>query len=323
MFQRPAIPANSHPVETDKTLVPTPQIALFLETLNGWTRGRKTGGMLYGVPRVGKDRGVNYTLKAKQAEPDEFLYEYATMRGLSSSTEKTFWAHMLEKTMYAVDYKDTSPQMWRQLNMHLAAKVINAEKRGLVLFINEAQKLNEFQFDMLHDLHNALSEEQGIYACFIMVGQPSLVEKRNGFIGAKTEIVGRFMTFDFQMRGVQNEAELSVILKGYDKPPVDHLNTGGWPYSKYYFPENFLGKWRLEHEAKNLWRAFELVHEEERLPQKLEPRLQDVIHAVNGAFMDYSNEDGAFFEFNLAIWKQAITDSGYASSRNYINANQN
>lgn len=320
MIERPSIPANLHPVETDKTLVPTPQIALFLETLNKWTKRRKTGGMLYGVPRVGKDRAINYIIKAKQAEPDDFLYEHATMRGLSSYGEKPFWTHLLEKSMYAIDDKDTSSQMWRQLSTHLASKVINADKKGLVLFVNEAQKLNEFQFDMLHDLHNALGDDQGIYACFIIAGQPSLVEKRNGFIHEKTELVGRLMTLDFEMRGVQNEAELSVVLQGYDKPPVDQLNTGGWPYSKYFFPENFNAEWRLEHEAKNLWRAFELVHEEERIPKKLEPRLQDVIHTINGAFMDYSIEDGAFFDFNLAIWKQAIRDSGYASSRNYIQA---
>lgn len=322
MIERPAIPANSHPVETDKTLVATPQIALFIETLNKWTKRRKTGGMLFGVPRVGKDRAITYTLKAKQAEPDDFLYIYATMRGLSSSAEKPFWAHILENTMYAVDYNDSAPQLWRQLYLYLTSKVLNAGKKGLVLFINEAQKLNEFQFDMLHDLHNELIDRQGIYACFVIVGQPSLVEKRNSFTLEKTELIGRFMTLDFEMRGVQSEAELSVVLQGYDKPPVDQLNTGGWPYSKYYFPENFDADWRLEHEAKNLWRAFELVHEEERLPLKFEPRLQDVIHAVNGAFMDYSKEDGSFYKFNLAVWKQAILDSGYASSRNYIDVSK-
>lgn len=318
MTSRPTIPEHSHPVENDKTLVSTPQIARFLKKLNGWTKRRLTGGLVYGESRVGKDRGISYIIKIKTSEPDDFIYEYATMRGLSSSTEKPFWAHLLEKTMYALDHNNTASQMWRQLCIHLASKVINAEKSGLVLFINDSQKLKESQFEMLHDLHSALVEDHEIYACFVIVGQPTLLEKRNGFVFEKPEIIGRFMTQEFEMRGVQNEAELAIVLNGYDKIPQDTLNTGGWPYSKYYFPENYLGDWRLEHEAKNLWRAFELVHKEERIPKVLEPRLQDVIHAVNGAFIDYSKEDGSFFEFNLAIWKKAIIDAGYASIGNYL-----
>lgn len=314
MSNRPDVPEETHPVECNKLLLLTPAINGLIKELKRWLRGRLPGGMVYGVPRVGKTWAIKYIKKLAMG----YTCLSVTMRDLNSNTPKAFCQHFLKQLNMSVDPRDTTEALWTQLTTHLASEALHADKKGVLLLINDAQKMSDEKFRWLHDLHNAL-DDQNLYACFVLVGQEAqLVEWCNSFVASgMAEIVGRFMSMRFKMHGIRSQEELAFVMEGYDDKS-EYPKGSGCPYARYYFPQKYDDGWRLQHEAPLLWQAFELVRQEERVAQKLEIPLHYIVHSINNGLIDHSRPDGSHFEFNLAIWKNAVKNSGYAGVNTYI-----
>ncbi|WP_029918481.1 ATP-binding protein [Pelobacter seleniigenes] len=312
----PHIPPGTHPVERNQVLLLTPAINGLLNTLKIWLEGRLPGGLIYGVPRVGKTRAIRYLIRENELYSEFVPYISVTMRKIEPSTPRAFWAHLASQLKYPIE-KGTTQNLWERVYLKLTETALNDNKDGLVLFINDAQKLTEHQYELLHDLHNIL-DDQNIYACFVLVGQTQLLNIRNGFKAVgMSEIVGRFMSVDYCMRGITNLEELSFVLEGYDENS-EFPKESKCSYSQYFFPEIYQCGWRLANEASILWQAFERVHQESRMACKLEIPLQYVVHAINYGLCRNSCRDSSFPGFSLALWKQAILNAGYASAGSFL-----
>ena len=66
------------------------------------------------------------------------------------------------------------------------------------------------------DLYNDL-DHYGITLTTILVGQKELVHQRSAFIsGEKFQIVGHFMSQEYQFKGITSLNDLKICLMGYD-----------------------------------------------------------------------------------------------------------
>lgn len=116
-------------------------------------------------------------------------------------------------------------------------------------FIDDAQRLVEIHYDWLMDLYNDL-DHYGITLTTILVGQKELVHQRSAFIsGDKFQIVGRFMSHEYQFKGIENLNNLRICLTGYDDY-CEYPTNSNWSFTKYFFSESFTRGYRLHHSAE-------------------------------------------------------------------------
>jgi hypothetical protein len=306
-------------VSTQRIVLLTPAINGLLITLNEWIEGHLPGALVYGVPRVGKTKAIKYLLKEIMQHPEAPPYVSLTMRKIEPSTPRAFWSNILSQLPYPTDNgKGTTADYWQRVLLKLTEISLIDDKKSLVLFINDAQKLDEYQYELLHDLHNAL-DDQDIYTLFVLVGQTQLLEKRDIFkTDNRSEIVGRFMSVDYCMHGIASVDELSFVLEGYDELSA-YPKGSKCSYARYFFPEIYQAGWRLAHEAQILWQAFDMIHKEFRIVGTLEVPLQYIFHTINNGLCSNSCKDFSFAGFSLALWKQSILKTGFASAGNYLN----
>ncbi len=66
---RPYVPKGSHPVENGRYLIATNEIDRLFESICQWIDNRAPGAIVYGRPRLGKSKAIDYIMKIL---PDEY-----------------------------------------------------------------------------------------------------------------------------------------------------------------------------------------------------------------------------------------------------------
>lgn len=98
----------------------------------------------------------------------------------------------------------------------------------LVVFGDEAQKLEIEEYEWLREVHDEL-EKNGFRMVTFLIGQPQLKNRKTSLKQAgQTQIVGRFMIDDIEFHGIRSAEEGATCLLGY--PTKNALK--GW-YREY------------------------------------------------------------------------------------------
>lgn len=183
--------------------------------------------------------------------------------------------------------------------------------RTVILFIDEAQQLNELEYQWLQNISNELDAAGGRLFC-LLVGQHELSSKRDGLmLEGYEQIVGRFMTEEWSFRGLNSQAELKTVLAGYDNAIYPSERKGGKPFLSYFVPVAFSAGWHLTELATPLWNIYE--ERWRALGAKGEPEIP--MHYVNSTIISLLNtasrKDGLLLEISNKAIGKAVEGSGF------------
>ncbi|UUZ76051.1 hypothetical protein LP414_32325 [Polaromonas sp. P1(28)-13] len=127
----------------------------------------------------------------------------------------------------------------------------------LVVFADEAQKLEIEEYEWLREVHDEL-ERNGYRMVTFLIGQPQLKNVKSALKESRqTQIVGRFMIDDIEFHGVRTAEEAASCLLGYDTACYPNEQ---WPFTRFFLPQAWSQGLRLVNEAAALWYEFDDAH---------------------------------------------------------------
>ncbi|MHA4069065.1 AAA family ATPase [Bacillus cereus] len=314
---RPFIPKGTHPVETGKYLISTNEIDRMYQTVLQWIENRMPGAIIYGRPRLGKTRAITYLMNCLPQDFGKNMPIYhVRCRRYKQPNENSFFEDLLLAVGHSSAIQGKANVKRMRLLRFLVERADSSSINKVVFFIDDAQRLVEMHYDWLMDLFNEL-EQYGITLTTILVGQKELVYQRSAFIsGEKFQIVGRFMSQEYQFKGIKTLTDLKICLTGYDdycEYPIDSK----WSFTRYFFTDSFIRGYRLHHSAEELYQVFIDLRREHGLSQKVEIPMQYITLTIEYALKKFGSNGLDLTRIEKVQWEESIKNSGYIQSELY------
>lgn len=313
-YVRPNIERNDHPIFSEEYSICTNSTYKILQAILGWIEMRQPGGMVYGTPRIGKSKSIEFISKHLETLYDNTLPVYIfECYSHKQSNENMFYQELLDTLNHAYADKGNSCQKRSRLRDYFLSIATKNKHRRLVLLFDEAQNYDEHQYKWLINIFNDLRRKR-VRPTFIMVGQTELHGLRNVFVKHHKQIVGRFMLNVHKVRGITGPGDIEVCLRAYD----DNKNTeypagSGCSFTEFFFPVAYRHGWRLQNQTETVWKAFCDIKQKYKLPNS-EISMNFLFSALVYVLNKYENLIDIEPHLSLNIWKQAIEESGYSLS---------
>ncbi len=309
-FVRP-LPINSHPVMTQKYIVPTPSIGALYARISKCIKLRVPGSIIYAMTRFGKTYAARYvSILLSQDFPGIVSFTFGCVKKKIPS-ESAFFTILLEAVDHDRPDSGTTPQKRIRLINKLLDLLIASKQNLLVVFADEAQKLQMEEYEWLREVHDQL-EKKGYRMITFLIGQPQLKNQKSALKEARqTQIVGRFMIDDIEFHGVCSVEDAASCLLGYDTACFP--SESEWTFTRFFLPEAWSRGIRLQDQASALWAEFQNVHDEGGFRTPLEIPMTYFARSVEIALTDIS-KDSVDFEFTPLIWKRAVEESKFAAA---------
>lgn len=315
--KRPYIPKGAHPIETGRYLLATNEINRLRDELLSWIENRVPGAIIYGRPRLGKTRALRYLEFDLPVIFGEKLPIFKIRcQKYKYPSEGVFFSDLLKDVGHNL-YLTGKPDIKRdRLIKFFIEQGIASNQQRIILFIDDAQRLTEIQYDWLIDIYNEL-DNYGISMTVILVGQEELIQQRTAFQQSKkSQIIGRFMIHDYKFSGIKSVDDIRSCLVGYDSDceyPID----SGWSFTRYFFPEAFSIGNRLVDCSEDIYNAFSEARQDAKLSTEIEIPMQYLTLSVEYALKTFG-ANGKNLEWpTYAHWKIAVEKSGYIKAEVY------
>jgi hypothetical protein len=308
---RPIVPTLTHPVETGSYIIPTPEINRMFKAIKKWLSNRSPGGIIYGRPRLGKTRALKFIISHLPAIfGDELAIFSARCKRHSLPNESIFYQELLTDFKHGFSNSGKASDKRDRITNLFIEKGERGGLNKIVLFLDEANRLSSIHYDWLMDIYNDL-DAAGITMTVISVGQLELINMRSSFFAQKkSQIIGRFMASEHKFEGIKSAAEIKICLNGYDTAE----DLSNCPYTKFFFPEEYVREKRLSDFADGLYSIFSEIRKEHGLTKKFDIPMQYLTSSVEYVLIHYGiNGEGVSWP-TLAQWKMAVQESGYWDS---------
>lgn len=309
-FIRP-IPIETHPVSKQNYIVSTPSINELYRRVKKCIKLRVPGAIVYAMTRFGKTYAARYVALSLKTDFPRLVTMTFSCHKKKTPSESSFFTNLLS----AIGHENAESGLAYQKRIRLRNKLIElleASKQNiLVVFVDEAQKLQLEEYEWLREVHDEL-EERGFRMITFLIGQPQLKNQKTAMKEARhTHIVGRFMIDDIEFRGVCSAEEAASCLQGYDTAcfPTD----SDWTYTRFFLPQAWEKGVRLVDQAACLWQQFKDAHEEAGFRTPVEVPMTYFARSVEIALTELCN-DTIDFEFTQVLWHQAVIESRFAAS---------
>lgn len=314
---RPNINPGTHPLEQGQYILPTLEINRLMEKIIQIINDGGPGMIVYGRPRLGKTRATVYAVNYLPAELVTPIPIFvADCKSYKVPSAEKFYRDMLNDFSFRFESKKDEIVLRSQIVNLMHEKGERSNLRRVVLIMDEAQKMTEWQYNCLVDISNQLMRKQ-IRMTIISIGQEQLVERRSFFVtNQKAHIVGRFMPTEYEFKGIRNVEELEYVLQSYDEsefPP-----DSGWYFTRFFFPESFDAGKRLKDFAKELFSLFLEIRQEYGLTGKVELPMEYVAFTIENALKTYGANGKSGEWLSMLEWKDAINRSGYVDSEIFM-----
>lgn len=314
---RPNITPGTHPIEQGQYVLPTLEINRLMDKIIQIIKDGAPGMIVYGRPRLGKTRATMFAVTYLPSELETPIPVFCVdCKSYKVPSAEKFYRDMLSDFSFGFAGKKDEIVLRNQIVNLMHEKAERSNLRRIVLIMDEAQKMTEWQYDCLIDISNQLVR-RNIRMTTISIGQEQLVHRRSFFLAnEKAHIVGRFMPSEYRFKGIQEPSEMEFVLQSYDES--EFPEDSGWFYTRYYFPEAFDSGRRLSEFSASLFNLFLEIRQEFGLSSKVELPMEYVAFTVENALkINGSNGKGAEW-LSMEQWREAITRSGYIESEIFM-----
>jgi hypothetical protein len=314
----PLLPVGTHPVEQGDYILPTMEVKRFMEKLMKIVMNRLPGMIVYGRPRIGKTKSVEFALNYLPVRLGiDFPILRTRCRSYRVPTEEKFFGDILTDFKFSFPSKRNAPVMRQQIVNIMLEQGEKSKMRRILLVIDEAHRLTELQYNWLMDIYNDLDSER-ISMTIISVGQPELLDRRTFFLEhKKSQIIGRFMTNEHEFFGLRSVDEVEHCLMCYDEV-TEYPEKSGCSYTRYFFPDAFENGKRLKHSAKEVFNLFKTIRKEHGLSSKMEIPMEYFKFTVENALKINGVHGNGEEWLTTNHWREAINNSGYVESEVFM-----
>ena len=177
-----------------RNTIQTKEILELSERIKEWIDRGSCGSIIYGEPRVGKTRAMLYICDLLRMKYGSELpvYIYNCTDHSHNVTDKNIYTEIL-KAIGAPGPKsrETAQNLKRRILSIMQVAACDTKYRDVILFIDEAQYLQDRDYNWLMDLYNNLNLVD-VQLIVFLIGQPELLAIKKACIRErKKQIVGR------------------------------------------------------------------------------------------------------------------------------------
>jgi hypothetical protein len=232
--------------------------------------------------------------------------------GRAQVSERQFFEFLVSQLKLVPPTRSNSTEFRNLVSRYLVARAARSPLNSFLLFIDEAQFLQDLHLQWLLNVSNEL-DAAGLRLFVLLVGQPELIDRKRGLVARRCEqIVGRFMVHEMEFVGVRDEGELGVVLDQFDRTVYPSVH--GQPFPSHFIPEGFAEGFRLSHLAGRLFGRFEA-------PEGARASIRAggiPMHYVTATVMQLLDQMASQDPVSAALLDrllvQAVEQSGYADS---------
>jgi hypothetical protein len=210
---------------------------------------------------------------------------------------------------------DSGTALQRRLRLYnrIAEIVERASGRSLLIFVDEAQRLELEHYEWLRDLQDEM-ERRGVRIHTFLVGQPGILNRKTSFRQSvdTSQIVSRFMIDDMRFEGFHSSADLEVSLAAYDESLFPEQSD--WTFTRFFLQRAYDAGFRLAGQTELVWDAFGQAHRRARFEFAMEIPMEYVARAIEIALEQNMGRDAPDFALSPALWAQAVDESDYVAA---------
>lgn len=311
-LKRP-VDVSEHPLLSQSYIVPTPAIAAMYARIRQCLRQGVTGAVIYGHTRWGKTYAIRYCVRLLRHELPRIVVLTLGMPQNPSRSESLFFGMLLDVAQHARPDSGTALQRRLRLYHKLAELVARVSGNTLVIFVDEAQRLELEHYEWLRDVQDELGR-RGIRMFAFLVGQPGILNRRSAFRQNvdTSQIVARFMIDEMRFAGMQQAADLKMSLAAYDSSIFPEGSD--WTYTRFFLQRAYDAGLRLGAQQKVLWEAFEAAHRIARFDFPMEIPMEYLARSVEIALTRNMEHDSVRFELSRACWDEAVEESSFVAA---------
>lgn len=225
-LKRPVDP-SVHPLVNQAYMVPTPAIAAMYSRVRQCIRRGVAGAVIYGHTRWGKTYAIRYCVRLLHLDLPRVTVLTIGMPRNPSRSEALFFGMLLEAARHGRPDSGTALQRRLRLYHKLAELVERAAGNKLIVFVDEAQRLELEHYEWLRDVQDEL-ERRGVRMFTFLVGQPGILNRKSSFRQSvdTSQIVSRFMVDELRFDGFRTADDLKMSLAAYDTSTFQTAVTG-------------------------------------------------------------------------------------------------
>lgn len=311
-FNGRPFPLHKHPVVLQSYMIPTPGIDALISLVRKCVRSRLPGAIVYGESRMGKTYAIRYARAQIQEEfglISTFDFQCERHKNLS---EDSFFTELLIAVGHKDPHSGKISKKRSRLIDYLMEKATSSRSRVIVLFADEAQRLQLYEYEWLRDVHDKLGS-CGVKLITILVGQNDLLNQKHSLRQAnQTQVVARFMVNELRYRGLTSIDDLATCLSGYDTScfPED----SDWTFTRFYFPIAYAAGFRLLDQTQMLWNVFLEAQDRSGYRANIEIPMQYFSGTIEYIFTEYNEHDGPDFGVSAQMWKAAVDETSFVKA---------
>ncbi|GBG14758.1 uncharacterized protein NMK_2359 [Novimethylophilus kurashikiensis] len=301
-------------------LVKTPPCSFYLKALTNWLITGSHGALVYGRPRLGKTSATRWVLRVLPELVGNVPNLEVPVRGQNIASERAFFQHLLRCARHRHAMTGTAGDKRDRLTEWLMARAIRSPVNTAVIFFDEAQLLQDCQYDWLLNMGNEL-DKAGCRLFCLLVGQSELAQTKAKFIdGGKEQIVGRFMVRELEFSGIRSEQELASCFKEFNYT-IYPMETGT-SFAANFIPKAIQSGFCLQELAPAFWSVFQ----EKWLSTGLGHDAAIPMHYINASLIGLLNSlvshDRSELTVSHDLIAKSISASGYIESLQALKAGQ-
>jgi len=192
--------------------VPTKQIGLFVNEAMDYIESGTPGMIVYGIPRVGKTRAAEYLeMELRRKYGENLPVYYWSVQNLTALSDKEMIGQLLRATGDPICSKGNSSDRMARLVTRMSTAACRTPYRKAILIVDEAQNMRDRHYDTLITLYNDLDRrDYQIRLTVILLGQPELKQIKQTYMREMPQVVGRFMTHEYEFRGIQSADDMII-----------------------------------------------------------------------------------------------------------------
>lgn len=308
-FLRP-VAMETHPVILQRYIIPTPSIEELYLSIKRCLKLRVPGAIIYAMTRWGKTYASRYiTGSLREDFPRLVIFGFDCHKKKTPS-ESAFFSNLLRAVGHDKSESGTASAKRTRLLNKLMEMLQASKQNVLVVFGDEAQKLELEEYEWLREVHDDL-ERNGFRMITFLIGQPQLKNVKTALKASRqTQIVGRFMIDEIEFHGIRSAEEAASCLLGYDTACYPNPD---WPFTRFFFPRAWETGLRLVEEGAPVWQQFQEAHDDAGFRTELEVPMTYFARTVEIAITELC-EDHPDFRFTPEIWRQAVKASRFSAA---------
>lgn len=179
-------------------------------------------------------------------------------------SDRAFWRAMTERLGLGYSASATSAVGMAKVRNLIASRCGQAAVNTFVLFIDNAQRISEAEYEYLEDLDSMVRQDRlSLFLVLVRQSDAEGVDVGDDWRDRATHSIRRWFMHTAPFGPLQGVDEVSHALSGYDSIAWP---TPDMPFSRYFAREAFDRGWRLGDQALLIWDLANEMRKKAKLP---------------------------------------------------------